>query len=119
MLEIHLYGIFRKIAENSAPTDNSVVVMPWIEGETIIELVKRLGLSVDDLGEVFLNHTPVNPEDSIIPDNARIGLFPLGMHLLCGGQHMKGHGFITTRRRNLDYWNQSETNNQGGGSSSH
>ncbi|MFX0064952.1 MAG: hypothetical protein ACFFC7_22475 [Candidatus Hermodarchaeota archaeon] len=108
MIEVHLYGEFRKYAKNSKATDDSKIVVSWIEGETILELIRRLGLPINDLGEVFLNHNPVNPEEATIPPKARIGIFPLGMHLLCGGQHMKGHGFITSRKKNLDYWNQNK-----------
>ncbi len=107
MLKIHLYGKLRRLAENSKPTDVSVIHITWQPKENIKELVKRIGLTLEELGEVFVNHTPVE-QDAIIPKDGRIGLFPKGMHLLCGGQHMKGHGYLTKKPPKSfvtpDYW---------------
>lgn len=105
MLEIHFYGKFRELCKNSGPTDESVKKIPYKEDETILKLLDRLGISPDNMGEIFLNHNPVDI-DTKIPDNARIALFPRGMHLLCGGQHMKGHGYITKKAdKKFNYWN--------------
>ena len=97
-IEIHLYGKLRRLASHSGPTDNSVVYLDWKEDETLIDLVtKRLNLHFDEIGEIFVNYTPITDHQIIIPKNARIALFQAGMYLLCGGQHMKGHGFITKK----------------------
>lgn len=103
MLEIHLFGRFREHALKKGSTDNSIVKINWIKGETVVDLAKRIEISPDDLGEIFINHWPQN-DDYIIPKDARVALFPLGMHLLCGGQHMKGHGYITKKVKPADYW---------------
>lgn len=104
MLDIHLFGTLRRFAQESSPTAKSVIQLPWVEGETISGLAERIGFGLDELGEVFVNHKPVT-EDTIIPQDARVGLFSKGMFLLCGGQHMKGHGFITRHTGNNEaYW---------------
>ena len=108
MLKIYLFGKFRTLANDPDPTSDSVIEVPWIENETVAELVKRLNLPCET-GEVFVNHK-VAENDTVIPENARIALFPTGMSLLCGGQHLKGHGFITSEkaRSKRDYWNVNE-----------
>ncbi|MBY9001239.1 MAG: hypothetical protein KGD64_10015 [Candidatus Heimdallarchaeota archaeon] len=97
-IEIHLYGRLRKLANNAGPTDDSTIKLGWEEDETIADLVeKRLNLSFDEIGEIFVNFNPIILHQMIIPEGARIALFEAGMYLLCGGQHMKGHGFITKK----------------------
>lgn len=101
MLDIHLFGKFRKLAKNSAVTDDSKLEIEFHEGETIEELLNRLTIPIEEIGEIFVNHT-THEIDFVIPhDNSRIAIFPLGMHLLCGGQHLKGHGYITKQRINV------------------
>ena len=92
-----------ELAQNKKATDNSQIELEWLENESLEDLAIRMGILPEDLGEVFLNFNPVET-DVIIPKNARISLFPRGMHLLCGGQHMKGHGFITTKGKKTNYW---------------
>ena len=110
-IEIHLYGRLRRLAEKSGPTDDSVLNIEWKENETLEELVEqRLNLTFDQIGEIFINYTPITEYDIEIPENARIGLFEKGMYLLCGGQHMKGHGFITSKKKNakMNYWQEEQ-----------
>ena len=104
-IRIHLYGNLRKLAEKSGPTDISVLELEWKENETIVGLVNdRLKLSFEEVGEIFVNHKPICDYETIIPDKARVALFGKGMYLLCGGQHMKGHGFIEKKDKVVDYW---------------
>ena len=96
MLEIHLYGIFRKrFKPNASFAEDTVISLPNEKNEQFRDLLKRLGLSPEECGDCFINGK-LAYQDTIIPTNARIGLFPYGMHLLDGGQHIKGHGFVTT-----------------------
>ncbi len=105
-IEIHLYGRLRKLAEHTGPTDDSVIYLDWKEDETLADLVtKRLNLSFDEIGEVFVNFNPITDHSMKIPQNARLALFEAGMYLLCGGQHMKGHGFITKKaEKEVNYY---------------
>ncbi|MHA1551353.1 MAG: hypothetical protein ACTSUP_09450 [Candidatus Heimdallarchaeaceae archaeon] len=104
-IKIHLYGKLRSLAEDSGCTDDSIIELVWKEDETLVNLVnKRLNLSFDEIGEIFINHKPVTEFNIIIPSEARIALFAQGMYLLCGGQHLKGHGFIEKKGKEVNYW---------------
>jgi hypothetical protein len=98
MLDIHLYGKFREFAEKKGATDNSVITMPFVEQESMEGLLHRIGIDVDDIGELFINFKVVEVDGIIPHDESRIAIFPIGMHLLCGGQHLKGHGFIQKKK---------------------
>ena len=88
--------------KGSKPDEDTVLRLDFIENETFEDLVKRLGLERSDIGDCFLNGTLVKPKD-IIPKGARVGLFPFNMVLLCGGQHLKGHGY-TREDVDVDYY---------------
>ena len=98
-LEIHFYGSLKnKIDPNASMAENTIKNLNYIEDETFLELLNRLNIEPEECGDCFINGK-VTPFNIKIPkpqeQNTRIALFPLGMHLLCGGQHLKGHGFIT------------------------
>jgi hypothetical protein len=101
-LEIHLYGCLRNLVKGSKPDEDTLLRLDFIENETFEDLIKRLGLEQSDIGDCFLNGTLVKPKD-IIPKGARVGLFPFNMVLLCGGQHLKGHGY-TREDVDVDYY---------------
>ncbi|MFX0116513.1 MAG: hypothetical protein ACFFB3_18335 [Candidatus Hodarchaeota archaeon] len=110
MLEIRLFGRFRKLSDNPDPSANSILRLQEKDGENLEQLVHRIGINPEELGELFINGNVANLE-SIVPVNARVGIFPLGMHLLCGGQHLKGHGYITKRSKQPEqprYWQKRE-----------
>jgi len=109
MLEIHLFGKLRKLLDNSSVTTDSILRIEEKLDETLEELIHRIGIKSDELGELFINGN-VCKLNSLVPPNARIGIFPLGMHLLCGGQHLKGHGYIMKRTEKIrDYWQKNES----------
>ena len=95
MIEIHLYGILKKkLDPNASFAEDTILSIPHVKKETFSDLLKRLDFKPTECGDCFINGKVAN-EKTIIPEDARVGLFPLGMHLLCGGQHLKGHGFIS------------------------
>jgi len=94
MLEIHLFGKLRRFASDPRPEAESVILMEEREHENLQALIDRIGISPSELGELFIDGTVATLDDPV-PANARVGIFPVGMYLLCGGQHLKGHGFIT------------------------
>lgn len=102
MIEIHLYGNLRKLVDGSIPSEDTLLHIDAKENETFIKLIERLGLKVKDLGDCFLNGSLVRRDD-IISDEDRLGLFPFNMVLLCGGQHLKGHGY-TQKDVDVDYY---------------
>ena len=82
MIEIHLYGKLRKFADDSATTSQSIALVSWQPGDTVGDIVDRLGIQRIDLGSnVFLNGRYANPESSV-QDSDRLGLFPDDMQLL-------------------------------------
>ena len=95
MIEIHIYGTLKKkIDPNASFAEDTVLHLPSIENERFIQLLERLDIQLNECGEIFCNGT-VATGNTLVPNGARIGIFSTGMHLLCGGQHLKGHGFIT------------------------
>ncbi|UCG01114.1 MAG: hypothetical protein JSW11_16040 [Candidatus Heimdallarchaeota archaeon] len=95
MLEIHLYGTLKKKFDSNASfAEDTIINLPYVENERILQLLERLDIQLRECGEIFCNGI-VATENTLIPEGARIGVFSTGMHLLCGGQHLKGHGFIT------------------------
>lgn len=111
MIKIYLYGKLRQLAEKSAATDNSIVTMQWSEDMTVSDVLEQLQLKPKDVGEIFVNHTVVTEYSKQIPEKARVAIFAAGMHLLCGGQHLKGHGFISKKHNKLSYWNEEKNTN--------
>ncbi len=92
MLEIHLYGTLRALKAGSCPSEDTIITLDAVLGETFSGLISRLSLKQSDLGDCFINGNIAKP-NTPLQDGARIGLFPFNMVLLCGGQHLKGHGF--------------------------
>ncbi len=108
MLDIHLFGKYRRLAENSKATDDSVIYQPYVDGESMKQLLERIGIDPEDTGELLINFV-IASFDTIIPyDECRVSIFPAGMVLLCGGSHLKGHGYATRRDVSVDYYGQPE-----------
>ena len=104
MLEIHLYGTLKKrIKPDASFAEDTILSIAFVENEQINQLLERLDIPLEECGEIFCNGL-VASEDTIIPEGARIGVFSTGMHLLCGGQHLKGHGFITKKPTQKDQY---------------
>jgi len=102
MFEIHLYGNLRELVSGSNASEDTVLKVEFVETETFAQLVIRLGLKPEDLGDCFINGNLAKSDD-MMPDSARVGLFPFNMVLLCGGQHLKGHGY-TRKDVDVDYY---------------
>jgi hypothetical protein len=106
MLDIHVYGFIRKKFDPKARlAGQSIVTVHYEPNETFNELLKRLNLKKDELGDCFVNGTVISNDQMYIPDDARIALFGSGMRLLCGGQHLKGHGIVEKEPpKNINYY---------------
>ena len=102
MIEIHLYGCLRELVKGSRPDEDTVLHREAVPGQTFAQLISTLGLSRDDIGDCFINGTLAKPDDPV-NDGDRLGLFPFNMVLLCGGQHLKGHGY-TRDDVDVDYY---------------
>jgi molybdopterin converting factor small subunit len=102
MIEIHLYGKLRSMVSNSKASEDTIMKLEYVEGETFEQFVVRLGLKPEDLGDCFINGN-LAKKNHQLSDGDRIGLFPFNMVLLCGGQHLKGHGY-TKEDVDVDYY---------------
>lgn len=104
MLEIHVYGTLKKRIDPKASfAKDTILSIAFVENERLQQLLKRLQIQPEECGEIFCNGL-VATENTVIPEGARIGIFSTGMHLLCGGQHLKGHGFITKKPKQKDQY---------------
>jgi hypothetical protein len=102
MIEIHLYGNLRTLVSGSKASEDTLLRLEFVPNETFTQLVTRLGLESGDLGDCFINGNLAKPTH-VMEDNDRVGLFPFNMVLLCGGQHLKGHGY-TKKDVDVDYY---------------
>lgn len=81
MIEVWLYGQLRRLAPRSGATEDSVVEVPVQAGDTIGDVVQRLGIDPAQVRHLFLNHQystlqrPVKPGD-------RLAVFGSDMALL-------------------------------------
>ena len=105
MLDIRLFGKFRKFSPQPRMTGNSKLPLEYKEGETIRELLARIGINPDDIGEVFINFTPIFDLDQKIPeDRARIGIFPKGFALFEGASHLAVKRDYSRKGISLEYF---------------
>ena len=97
MIDIHIYGFLRKKFNPEASlADEMKIQIEFSEGIKLFDVLKQLDIDNNDYGECFINGKSVKVENNpTIIDESRIAIFSEGMYLLCGGQHLKGHGFIT------------------------
>lgn len=102
MIETHLYGNLRKLVPDSKACEDTILLCDYIEGETFEAFIKRLKLKSEDLGDCFINYKLAKPK-KILEDGSRVALFPFNMFLLCGGQHIKGHGY-TKKDIDVNYY---------------
>ena len=82
MIETHLYGKLRCFSDSSDPRRESIIRVPLEEGDTIRDVIERIGIPLDDLGlNIFLNGEYSNLSRPV-RDGDRLGIFPDDMQLL-------------------------------------
>ena len=82
MIDVHLYGKLRRFTGDTNPRRNAVLSMEVEGGETISDVIKRIGIPPEELGRnVFLNGEVSAPERTV-KDGDRLGIFPDDMQLL-------------------------------------
>jgi hypothetical protein len=82
LIEVHLYGKLRRYTDNLDPSQDSIISVPVKKGDSIQDIVMRIGIPLDNLGpNIFLNG-----EYSALPrkvkNGDRLGIFPDDMQLL-------------------------------------
>jgi len=55
VIEVHLFGELRQYAVNPAPVPGTVLQIPEEEGLSVGQVLARLGIEADQVGNVFLN----------------------------------------------------------------
>lgn len=80
-LEVRLYGKLRRFASNRQVDADSVVQVDYVPGETIEEVLGRLGIGAGAVSNVFLNGE-LSALDRRVADGSRLGVFPEDMGLL-------------------------------------
>lgn len=82
MIEVHLYGKLRRYSNNLDPSRDSVIHIPAAEVETIEDIIQRIGIPREDLGNnVFLNGE-YSDFTRKVKAGDRLGIFPDDMQLL-------------------------------------
>jgi len=82
MIEVHLYGKLRRFTDNLDPRRDSIVYVPVIDGDTIGDVIQRIGIPEKDLGSnIFLNGE-YSALSRKVKDSDRLGIFPDNMQLL-------------------------------------
>lgn len=80
-IEVWLYGKHRRLAPNPATDANSVVNLPAREGDTILAILARLGIAVEETSNIFLNGELSAPSRRVKAGD-RLGIFPDDMAVL-------------------------------------
>ena len=81
MVELHLYGKLRRFAPQQDITGDSVVQVPFREGDTIETVLSRLGVPLQETSNLFINGELCAPSKAL-QDGQRVGVFPDDMALL-------------------------------------
>ena len=82
MVEAHLYGKLRRFTDNQDPTRDSVVAVPINDGDTIQDIIRRIGIPLKEVGSnIFLNGE-YSALERKVKDGDRLGVFPDDMQLL-------------------------------------
>ena len=82
MIEVHLYGKLRRFSDNLDPTQDSILNLPVGEGDTIQNIIKRIGIPMEEIGSnIFLNGE-YSALKRRVRDGDRLGIFPDNMQLL-------------------------------------
>ncbi|MHA1984041.1 MAG: hypothetical protein ACW967_06780 [Candidatus Hodarchaeales archaeon] len=91
MLNLHIYGFLKKKFDPNARMSNQTIIkVDYVQNETFIQLLNRLDVNQDEIGDCFVNGKVVtNGNEMIIPDESRIGLFGVGMVLIESGEMLK------------------------------
>ena len=90
MLYLHVYGFLKKKFNPMAKlSDQTIVPLDYISNESFFDLLKRVNIDVNELGDCFINGKVVMDGNQLVPDESRVGIFGTGMLLHEGGQYLK------------------------------
>ncbi len=81
MVEVHLYGKLRALAPDSAMDADSVVQLAIKDGDTIADVLARLGITADQVAHLFLNHQ-YSGQSRRVHNGDRLAIFARDLALL-------------------------------------
>ncbi|MCK4391603.1 MoaD/ThiS family protein [Candidatus Bipolaricaulota bacterium] len=82
MVKVHLYGKLRRFAADRNPAAESIVHVSAAKGETIEDILRKIGIPQEDLGtNIFLNGEYSSLMRQVRSGD-RLGVFPDNMQLL-------------------------------------
>ncbi len=81
MIEVHLYGKFRRLSAAISATEDAMVNVEWEDGDTIESILCRLNIESHEVGHLFLNAEYSGLRRYVAPGD-RLGVFPREMGLL-------------------------------------
>ena len=82
MVEVHLYGKLRRFTDNQDPRHDSIVNVPFSDGDSIEDITQRVGIPLNEVGSnIFLNGE-YSALTRKVKDGDRLGIFPDDMRLL-------------------------------------
>ena len=65
MIEVLLYGNIKEIVRENIPNANAILLCDYIEGENFQDLLQRLGLTMTDVGDCYINNNLADPSNVI------------------------------------------------------
>ena len=82
MIEVYLYGKLRRFTDNLEPSRDSVICVNTIKGDSIADIIRRIGIPGNEVGpNIFLNGT-YSPQSRKVHDGDRLGIFPDNMPMI-------------------------------------
>lgn len=88
MIEVHLYGLLRRLVPNSRADEDTVLLVGARDDETFGKMIERLGISHSEVGDSFINGVLARHDDPV-GEGDRVGLFPFNMKLIDGAMELK------------------------------
>lgn len=82
MIEVYLYGKLRRFAGNLDPSRDSITYIAIKKGDSIADIIRRIGISDDGAGpNIFLNGR-YSPQSRKVNNGDRPGIFPDDMPMI-------------------------------------
>jgi hypothetical protein len=81
MIDIYLFGELRKFGPQVPLDTDCLVQMPVQAGDTIVDIVRRLGIDPDRIAHLFLNYQ-YSAMTRRVKDGDRLGIFGRDLALL-------------------------------------
>ena len=82
MIEVHLYGKLRRFTDNQDPSRDSIIYVPVEEGDTIEDIIQRIGIPIGEIGSTIFLNGEYSPLERKVKDGDRLGIFPDNMAMV-------------------------------------